>query len=143
MAASEAGCLCLHFHRKRNRKAKRRTTPPATPPAMAPVLNLWGDAGRDARGDGAGREFEEEVEGNVDTLDDGADVGGVDVIAKFGLTEREKKMSISCGSQKNQSHLAVIVGNELVGKATVGLTTDKPRSWRLDVRNDSLAKAKV
>ena len=30
-----------------------------------------------------------------------------------------KKMSISCLSQKNQSHLAVIVGNELVGKAMV------------------------
>ena len=33
-----------------------------------------------------------------------------------------KKMSISCLSQKNQSYLAVIVGNEPVGKAVVGLT---------------------
>ena len=33
-----------------------------------------------------------------------------------------KKMSILCLSQKNQSYLAVIVGNELVGKAIVGLT---------------------
>ena len=31
-------------------------------------------------------------------------------------------MSILYTSQRNQSHLAVIVGNELVGKAVVGLT---------------------
>jgi hypothetical protein len=111
---SARDCLCFSHKRYTTTQRNIKVVGPATQPTIIAVFDfLEGDNGRWDTADDVG----EDDEGKDDASNDGGSV--VESGTKFGLLGVNEGPSTEF--PENKTHLAVIVGNEFVGKGRMDL----------------------